>query len=199
MSPDRVFVVRSGPDLTRVQRIPPNSELRRGRRFLVAYVGVIGQQEGLDLLLEAVVFMRDELGRTDAHFTMMGDGTEVENLRQLSRKLNVDELVEFTGRVSERQLWETLGTADVCVNPDRVNEMNDKSTMNKILEYMALGKPIVQFELAEGRVSAGEASVYAAPNDPRDFARQLCQLLDDPERCRQMGQIGRQRVEGELA
>jgi len=199
MSPDRVFVVRSGPDLTRVRPIPPNSELRRGRRFLVAYVGVIGQQEGLDLLLEAAVFMRDELGRTDAHFTIMGDGTEVENLRQLSRRLNVDELVEFTGRVSEAQLWETLGTADVCVNPDRVNEMNDKSTMNKILEYMALGKPIVQFELAEGRVSAGEASVYAAPNDPRDFARKLCDLLDDPERCRQMGQIGRQRVEEELA
>lgn len=199
MAPDRVFVVRSGPDLARVQLVPPNDELRRGRRFLVAYVGVIGQQEGLDLLLESVAFMRDEMGRTDAHFTIMGDGTEVKKLRQISRRLNVDELVEFTGRVSEAQLWETLGSADVCVNPDRANEMNDKSTMNKILEYMALGKPIVQFALAEGRVSAGEASLYAAPNDFRDFAKKLCDLLDDPKRRARMGQIGRQRVEEELA
>jgi glycosyltransferase involved in cell wall biosynthesis len=120
-------------------------------------------------------------------------------LRDLSRELKVDGLVEFTGRVSEAQLWETLGSSDVCVNPDRVNDMNDKSTMNKILEYMALGKPIVQFQLTEGRVSAGAASEYAAPNDPLDFAKKLCDLLDDPSRREEMGRIGKLRVEGELA
>jgi glycosyltransferase involved in cell wall biosynthesis len=199
MSPDSVFVVRSGPDLKRIKRVPPNIALRRGRSFLVAYVGVIGSQEGLDLLLKAVCLMRDELGRTDAHFVIMGDGTELDYLRDLSRELKVDGLVEFTGRVSEAQLWETLGSSDVCVNPDRVNDMNDKSTMNKILEYMALGKPIVQFQLTEGRVSAGAASEYAAPNDPLDFAKKLCDLLDDPSRREEMGRIGKLRVEGELA
>lgn len=199
MDPERVFVVRSGPDLTRVKRVPPNDALRRGRRHLVAYVGVIGKQEGLDLLLEAVAYLRDERGRDDVQFAIMGAGTEVESLRGLALRLGVEDCVEFTGRVSEEVLWETLGTADVCVNPDRVNAMNDQSTMNKILEYMALAKPIVQFELAEGRVSAGEASLYAAPNDPRDFADKLVELLDDPERRRRMGEIGRRRVEGELA
>ncbi len=199
MPPERVFVVRSGPDLSRLQRFPVNDALRQGKRFLVAYVGVIGKQEGLDLLLTAAAYMRNELQRTDVHFTIMGDGTEVPALRAMSRELGVDSFVEFRGRVSESTLWETLGTADVCVNPDRANAMNDKSTMNKILEYMALGKPIVQFDLTEGKVSAGDGSLYAAKNDPRDFARKLCALLDDVEARARMGEINRQRVEGVLA
>jgi glycosyltransferase involved in cell wall biosynthesis len=153
----------------------------------------------LDLLLEAIAYIRRNLGRDDTHFVVMGDGTELENLRKLSRELSLEECVEFTGRVSEQQLWETLGTADVCVNPDRANAMNDMSTMNKVLEYMVLGKPIVQFDLTEGRVSAGEASVYALSNDPRDIARKLRALLDDPERRAKMGAVGRARVEEELA
>jgi len=106
--------------------------------------------------------------------------------------------VEFTGRVPDDELWRILGTADVCVSPDRANAMNDKSTMNKVLEYMALSKPIVQFDLTEGRYSTGEASLYAAANDTRDFAHKLASLLDDPERRRRMGEIGRARVEAEL-
>lgn len=199
MDPSRVFVVRSGADLSRVRRLPARPELRRGKRYLVGYVGVIGRQEGLDLLLESVAFMRRELGRDDVHFTIVGDGTELQSLREMSRALGVDDCVEFTGRVPDETLWEILSTADVCVNPDRANEMNDKSTMNKILEYMALGKPIVQFDLTEGRVSAGEASLYARPNDTRDFAVRLCELLDDPDRRERMGEIGRRRIETELA
>lgn len=199
MDPDRVFVVRSGPDMSRIQRFPPNNELRRGKKYLVAYVGVIGKQEGLDLLLEAIVLIRRKLGRIDIHYTIMGDGTELENLIRQSDCLSLGDVVEFTGRVSEERLWETLGTADVCVNPDRANAMNDKSTMNKILEYMALGKPIVQFDLAEGRVSAGGASLYALPNNPEDFAAKICELLDDPEKRIRMGKYGRNRIENELA
>lgn len=199
MDPSRVFVVRSGADLSRVRRLPARPELRRGKRYLVGYVGVIGRQEGLDLLLESVAFMRRELGRDDVHFTIVGDGTELQSLREMSRALGVDDCVEFTGRVPDETLWEILSTADVCVNPDRANEMNDKSTMNKILEYMALGKPIVQFDLTEGRVSAGDASLYARPNDTRDFAVRLCELLDDPDRRERMGEIGRRRIETELA
>jgi glycosyltransferase involved in cell wall biosynthesis len=199
MNPARVFVVRSGADLTRVRVLPPRAELRRGKAHLVGYVGVIGKQEGLDLLLEAVAYMRQKLHRNDVHFVIIGDGTELAAVRQLARELAVEDCVEFTGRIPDAALWEIMSTADVCVNPDRANEMNDKSTMNKILEYMALGKPIVQFDLTEGRFSAGEASLYARPNDVADFAVKLCELLDDPERRTTMGAIGRQRVEAGLA
>ncbi len=199
MDPSRVFVVRSGADLSRVRLSPPRDELRRGKRYLVGYVGVIGKQEGLDLLLQSVAFMRNSLGRNDVQFTIIGDGTEVAVLKQMREQLGLQDCVEFAGRVPDKDLWEILGTADVCVNPDRANEMNDKSTMNKILEYMALSKPIVQFDLTEGRFSAGEASAYARPNDIEDFARQICALLDDPERRAYMGAIGRKRIEDDLA
>jgi glycosyltransferase involved in cell wall biosynthesis len=199
MDPSRVFVVRSGADLTRVRLMPPRAELRRGNAYLVGYVGVIGKQEGLDLLLEAVAYMRRTLHRDDVHFIIVGDGTELSAVRQLSRQSALDDCVEFTGRIPDAALWEIMSTADVCVNPDRANDMNDKSTMNKILEYMALGKPIVQFDLTEGRFSAGEASLYARPNDVADFARKLSELLDDPDRRRTMGAIGRSRVEAGLA
>jgi glycosyltransferase involved in cell wall biosynthesis len=199
MPPSRVFVVRSGLDLARVTALPPRASLRRGRRHLVGYVGVLGKQEGLDLLLNAVAYMRRELHRDDVHFVVVGDGTELPVLRQLSRTLAVDDCVEFTGRIADAPLWEILSTADVCVNPDRANDMNDKSTMNKILEYMAFGKPIVQFDLTEGRYSAGEASWYALRDNVTDFALKLCELLDDPERRRTMGAIGRRRLEAGLS
>jgi glycosyltransferase involved in cell wall biosynthesis len=199
MAPSRVFVVRSGADLTRVRAVAPRAELRRGKSFLVGYVGVIGKQEGLDLLLEAVACLRRNFHRDDVHFVIVGDGTELPALRQMSRELALEDCVEFTGRLPDAQLWEIMSTADVCVNPDRANEMNDKSTMNKILEYMALGKPIVQFDLTEGRFSAGDASLYARPNDVADFAAKLCELLDDPERRRTMGALGRSRVEAGLS
>jgi glycosyltransferase involved in cell wall biosynthesis len=199
MEPRKVFVVRSGADLSRVRAVPPRDDFRRGKRFLVGYVGVIGKQEGIDLLLESVAYLRDALGRRDVQFVIVGDGTEVAALRDMSRRLKIEDCVEFTGRVSDADLWGILSTADVCVNPDRANEMNDKSTMNKILEYMALAKPIVQFDLTEGRFSAGEASLYAKPNDIRDFAEKIAKLLDDPAQRATMGAIGKQRVEDGLA
>jgi len=199
MDPANVFVVRSGADLSRVRLLPPRPELRRGRKYLVGYVGVIGKQEGLDLLLQAIAHLRTELRRDDVHFIIVGGGTELAALRELAQQLSLGDCVEFTGRIPDAQLWEIMSTADVCVNPDRANEMNDKSTMNKILEYMALGKPIVQFDLTEGRFSADESSAYAQPNDTVDFARKLCELLDDPERRATMGAIGRSRVEAGLA
>ena len=199
MDPSRVFVVRSGADLSRVRLAPPRPEIRRGKKYLVGYVGVIGKQEGIDLLLHSIASLRTDLGRNDAHFAIVGDGTEVDSLKKLSRELGVEDCVEFMGRLPDQALWEVLSTADVCVNPDRANEMNDKSTMNKILEYMALGKPIVQFDLTEGRVSAGEASMYAAPNDVKDFAAKLAVLFDDSALRERMGAIGRQRVEHQLA
>jgi glycosyltransferase involved in cell wall biosynthesis len=194
-----VFVVRSGPDLTRIKRVPPNPALRKGRRFLVGYVGVMGKQEGIDLLLQSVQLIVRHLGRTDIQFGLVGGGTELESMRQLAKELGIAEYVTFTGRAPDAELLEMLNTADLCVNPDRANDMNDRSTMNKIMEYMALGKPVVQFDLTEGRVSAGEASWYARPNDVADLAQKIVALLgDEPQRVR-MGAIGRERVERELA
>lgn len=199
MSPDRVFVVRSGPDLRRLQVLPPDPALKHGRRYLVGYVGVMGKQEGIDLLLESVRYIVQDLGRTDIHFGLVGGGTELAALRELAVRLGVGDYVTFTGRVPDAQLLAMLNTADICVNPDVANEMNDKSTMNKIMEYMSLGKPIVQFDLTEGRFSAQDASLYARNNDTRDMAHKLVELLDDEPRRRAMGEFGRQRVASELS
>ena len=199
MSPERVFVVRSGPSIDKMRIGPPVERWRAGKRHLVAYVGVMGPQEGIDLLLAAIRHMVFDKGRRDTHFTLVGAGTEFDKLRSMARELGLETHVTFTGRVSDEVLLEVLNTADVCVNPDVVNEMNDKSTMNKIMEYMAVAKPIVQFELKEGRVSAGEASLYARPNDPVDLAERLLSLLDDPERRAAMGKLGRARVEKDLS
>jgi glycosyltransferase involved in cell wall biosynthesis len=198
-SPDRVFVVRSGPSIEKMRIMPAVDRWRFGKRYLVAYVGVMGQQEGIDLLLHAVRHVVVTKGRRDVHFTLVGGGTELPKVQALTSELELDDFVTFTGRVSDEVLLEVLNTADVCVNPDVVNEMNDKSTMNKIMEYMAVGKPIVQFELKEGRVSAGDASLYARPNDTVDLAERLLELLDDPERRAKMGQFGRARVESDLS
>ncbi len=199
VSPARIFVVRSGPDLHRMEMLAPRHELKRGRAHLVGYVGVIGQQEGIDLLLQAVRVVVRELGRHDIHFGIVGGGPALTDMKLLAEHLGIADYVTFTGRVPDRDLLEMINTADVCVNPDRANAMNDKSTMNKIMEYMALGKPIVQFDLTEGRVSAGDASLYARPNDPADMAAKILTLIDDPKLRAKMGATGRIRVVEELS
>jgi glycosyltransferase involved in cell wall biosynthesis len=198
MDPKRVYVVRSGPKLDRLKTISPVPALKQGRKYLVGYVGVMGKQEGIDLLLQAVRYLVRDLHREDIHFGLVGGGTSLDEMKAYASELGVADYVTFTGRVPDQELLEMLNTTDVCVNPDVANEMNDKSTMNKIMEYMALGKPIVQFDLTEGRFSAGESSLYAAKNDPADMAKKIVELLDDQERRRQMGEYGRNRVENEL-
>jgi glycosyltransferase involved in cell wall biosynthesis len=194
----RVFVVRSGPSLERMKIGPADERLKRGRRYLVGYVGVMGQQEGIGILLRAVRHIVVTLQRTDIQFGLVGGGTALEEMKALAAQLGVADYVTFTGRVPDEQMLAMLNTADVCVNPDVANEMNDKSTMNKIMEYMALGKPIVQFDLTEGRYSAQDASLYARRNDAADLAAKLVYLLDDPARRAEMGELGRRRVETEL-
>jgi len=198
MPPERVFVVRSGPSLARLKILPPDERLKRGRRYLVGYVGTMGKQEGIDQLLRAVRHIVFDLGRSDVHFGLVGSGTSLEEMKAFAQELGVAEHVTFTGRVPDGEMLAMLNTADVCVNPDIANELNDKSTMNKIMEYMALGKPIVQFDLAEGRHSAQQASLYAVKNDAMDFAARIVELLDDPVRRKEMGEFGRRRVENEL-
>jgi len=198
MQANRVFVVRSGPSLERLRILPAENRLKCGRRFLVGYVGVMGKQEGIDYLLRAVRHIVHELGRSDVQFGLVGGGTSLDEMKAYAVELGVADFVTFTGRVPDEELLAMLSTADVCVNPDIANDMNDKSTMNKIMEYMALGKPIVQFDLAEGRYSAQKASLYARSNDAVDLAAKIVELLDDPARRAQMGEFGRKRVAEEL-
>lgn len=197
--PDRVFVVRSGPDLRRVRVMPVDPKWKKGRTYLVGFVGVIGRQEGLDLLLESVKYIVRDLKREDIQFVLVGDGPSRKRMEALSVEMGLADYVTFLGRAPDDELFSVLSTADVCVNPDRVNPMNNLSTMNKILEYMAMKKPIVQFEVVEGRVSAEEASVYAKPNDPIDFADKIVALIADPARRAEAGEVGRNRIENELS
>ena len=199
MDPQKVFVVRSGPNLSRLKLLPPEPECKNGRDFLVGYVGVIGEQEGIDLLLESFQHIVKNYGRRDVHLTIVGSGPALEDMKILATQIDLGDFVTFTGRVSDDTLLKVLNTADVCVNSDRYNDMNDKSTMNKIMEYMALKKPIVQFDVTEGRYSAQDASLYAEANDAADFAQKILTLIDNPEQRRAMGEFGYKRVRDELA
>lgn len=196
--PKDVFVVRSGPDLSRFRATPPNLAYRRNKQYLVGYVGVMGEPEGLDYLLKAVNYLVYEQKRRDIHFMLIGSGPMFNQLQNLAKHLGVAEFVEFTGRIPDRELLERLSSCDVCVNPDKKMPYNDKSTMNKIMEYMAMGKPIVQFDLMEGRRSAGEAALYAEGNNATDFAEKIIELLADPQRRKQMGEIGLRRMKESL-
>jgi glycosyltransferase involved in cell wall biosynthesis len=199
MDPARVFVVRNGPDPRTFRPVTPNPALKRGKSYLVGYVGNMDAQEGLDILIEVALRLKNA-GRTDVHFTCIGGGPGLPVLRKLAQEKHLDDMVTFTGRISDSELLEILSTADVCVNPDKPCPMNNMSTMIKILEYMALGKPIVQFEGKEGRFSAQEASLYCDAEDcVTDFANKLLWLLDHPDERKRMGEFGRKRIETELA
>lgn len=199
MNPDKVYVLRSGPKLERLKMQPPKEELKGGRKYMVGYLGVIGKQEGIQYLLEAAKYIRDEMKRDDICYGIVGGGTSLEELKALSVQMGIDDIVTFTGRAPDDVMLDYLNTADICVNPDEYNPMNDKSTMNKVLEYMALGKPIVQFDLTEGKYSAGEASLYAKPNDSVDMAKKIAELLDNEEQRKKMSVFGRKRVVEELS
>jgi glycosyltransferase involved in cell wall biosynthesis len=199
-APEDVFVVRNGPDLETFKPVVPKPELKYGKPYLVGYVGTMSIQEGLDILLEVAQHIKSQ-GRQDVHFTCVGGGPGLATLRQMNKDMNLEDMVNFTGRVPDAQLLDILSTADVCVNPDKPCEMNDISTMIKIMEYMALSKPIVQFDLKEGRYSAGDAALYASNNGNQigDFAAKILWLLEHPEDRKRMGEFGRHRVEKELA
>jgi glycosyltransferase involved in cell wall biosynthesis len=197
--PDDVFIVRNGPDLGTFKPVPANPALKYGKDYLVGYVGTMSDQEGLDILLDVALELKNA-DRRDVHFTCVGGGPALASLRKMVEEKHLGDMVNFTGRISDEDLLAILSTADVCVNPDRPCEMNDISTMIKIMEYMALSKPIVQFDLREGRFSAQEAAVYADPrNQVADFAAKIVWLLDHPEERKRMGEFGRKRVETELA
>jgi glycosyltransferase involved in cell wall biosynthesis len=197
--PADVTVVRTGPDPDRLRRGPQDTQLRRGRRFLAAYIGVMGPQDGVDYVVRAADVVVHELGRTDIAFTLMGSGDSYEDMVRLRDELGLADHVEFTGRAPDELVMRVLSTADVGLSPDPKNPLNDLSTMNKSMEYMAFELPVVAFDLHETRVSTGDAAVYVKPNVIRDYAKAIVALMDDePQRAR-MGAVGRVRVERELA
>lgn len=198
MRPERVFIVRSSPDLAKIRRGPPQPELKRGRPFLVLYLGTMGPQEGVDLMLHSAEHLIKKRGRQDVSFVFIGGGSEIPRLKAQAAATGIEPFVNFTGRIPDDELAAYLFTADVCAAPDPKNPMNDKSTMNKILEYMAYARPVVLFDLTEGRRAAGDAALYARPNDPVDFAEQILKLLDSESLRRQLGDIGRRRIEEKL-
>jgi glycosyltransferase involved in cell wall biosynthesis len=199
MDPDKVFVVRSAPIIDRFRQVDPEPELKKGKPHLLCYLGVMGPQDGVDYALRSLALLRDEIGRDDWHAVFVGAGDTFDDMVALAKRLGLDDVVEFTGRIPDEDLVRYLSTADVCLSPDPHNPLNDVSTMNKVMEYMAMSRPIVSFELTEARVSAGEAAVYAPANDELEFARLTAALLDDPEERARMGKLGKERVEGPLA
>lgn len=196
--PDQVTVVRSGPMLARFERVPPDDMLKRGKKHLCVYLGVMGPQDGVDYALRAVKAARDH-GLEDAHFAFIGSGDSYDDLLALRSELGVEDITEFTGRISDADLKRYLCTASLGIAPDPKNPLNDVSTMNKIIEYMAMSLPIVSFDLKESRYSAGDAAVYIEDDDPDAMGRAIIELLNDPAQREKMGLIGRQRVESSLA
>ncbi|MDQ4142435.1 MAG: glycosyltransferase family 4 protein [Actinomycetota bacterium] len=197
--PDEVTVVRSAPDANRLRRGEPDPALRRGRRFLACYLGVMGPQDGVDIVLRAADFIVHDLGRKDISFMLIGTGDCFEELVALRDGLGLGPYVEFTGRAPDELVFKAFSTADVGLSPDPKNPLNDVSTMNKTMEYMAFELPVVAFDLRETRVSAGDAGAYVEPNDVKLYAQAIVDLLDDEPRRKSMGAIGRGRIEGELA
>jgi glycosyltransferase involved in cell wall biosynthesis len=194
-----VTIVRTGPDAERLRRRAPVPALRRGRRFLVAYIGVMGPQDGVDIVLRAADVIVHRWHRDDVSFTLMGSGDCFDDLVRLCHDLRLDDYVELTGRVPDEVVATVLSTADVGLSPDPKNPLNDVSTMNKTMEYMSFGIPVVAFDLRETRVSAGDAAIYARPNEIDDYAAAIVTLLDDGPRRRSMGATGRARIVDELA
>jgi glycosyltransferase involved in cell wall biosynthesis len=195
--PEDVAIVRTGPDLDRFTPTASDAALRRGRRFLLSYVGVMGPQDGVDQALRALAVLRER--RDDWHATFMGSGDVLEDMRRLAVELGLADHVEFTGWVEHDTIRRVLSTSDVCLAPDPKSPLNDISSMVKISEYMAMSRPIVSFDLMESRRAAGEAAVYAQAEDVAGFAALIDDLLNDPDRAEAMGDAGRGRAEALLA
>ncbi|WP_420497154.1 glycosyltransferase family 4 protein [Parafrankia sp. FMc2] len=193
-TPDNTTVVRSGPDTTRMKPGPARPELRLGREHLVCYLGIMGPQDGVDIVLRVMDVIVHKLGRTDVSAALLGFGDCLEELRALCTELDLDDYVTFTGRADPEMIRDYLSTASVGLSPDPFNELNNISTMNKTMEYMAHQLPVVTFDLAETRVSAGDSAVYVESGEVVAFATAVCDLLDDPERRRELGERGRRRA-----
>ena len=194
---DKVFIVRNAPDPSRFRPVAPDEALKGGRKHLLAYVGVIAPQDGVDYALRALALLHDR--RRDWRAIFLGAGDALERMKHLAVQLGLDGDVEFEGWADDSRILSVLSTADVCLAPDPKSPLNDRSTMIKVIEYMAMGRAIVSFDLSESRITAADAALYAPANEESAFADRIEELLDQPELRMRLGEIGRARVEGPLA
>lgn len=199
VAPDKVHVVRSGPDLSRLSVHPPDAAWRHGKRFQLVYLGEICKQDGVDHLIRALRVLRDELGHDDVHCVVVGGGPHQPAIQSYAAQIGVSDMCTFTGRVSDDDLCRLLSSADLAIDPDPKNPWSDRSTMNKVIEYMHFGLPVVGYDLEENKVSAQAAGLFAQPNVELELARCISELLNDPARRREMAGIGRNRVRTALA
>jgi len=194
----QVFVVRNGP-IEIQEDVEPDPSFKRNHRFLVLYMGEISPQDGVDYLVKAASQLIRK-GRNDIYFLVVGSGASLGGLRRMIRNLRLDQHFGFTGWISDyKLLWKLLSTADVCVAPEPQNPLNDHSTFIKVMDYMAAGRPVVAYDLAETHITAKEAAIYAVPNSVEDFACKIEELLEDEERRRNMGEYGRRRIKEALS
>lgn len=197
--PEKIFIVRNGPNLQKIKPVAPDEKLRSMGKTILGYVGDINPQDGLDYLLRSLRHLAHDLGRKDFYCVIIGTGDAWEELRILARELELDDHVWFTGYIPFADLLRYLSSADICLDPDPSSPLNDASTWIKIMEYMALRKPIVSFDLPETRYSAQQAAVYVPPNDEKKFAQAIARLMDDPAQRERMAQAGYKRVAEKLA
>lgn len=196
---DRVFVVRNSPNVGLFKPMAPEASLKDGFHYMVAFVGIMAAQDGVDYLLRAAHHVVYGLGRRDVLFVLVGTGPSWDELQKLHEDLELGPYVRFTGRIPDGPMLQVLATADLCASPDPLNPLNDVSTMTKLMEFMAMGKASVSFELKEARYSAQDAAVYVPGNDWRAFGQAIVDLLDDPERRRKMGEAGLRRIREEIS
>jgi glycosyltransferase involved in cell wall biosynthesis len=198
INPENVFIVRNGPDLERVRLVQKDPDLLKLGKSIIAYCGVMGPQDGVDYLLRAIRILAYDLGRTDFLCLIIGRGDAFEDLKKLAEDLKIQEFVRFTGFIPDADMYRYMSTADICVDPDPSSPLNDVSTWIKIMEYMALGKPIVSFDLKETRFSARDSAIYVEPNNEKEFAKAIVQLMDDPDMRKRLGDYGRERILNDL-
>jgi glycosyltransferase involved in cell wall biosynthesis len=196
---ERITIVRNGPDIRYETEVEPADDVQQAGRMLLAYVGIMGHQDGVDYLLKALHHLADDLEQTDFYCILMGTGAAYDELQLLTKELQLEDYVNFMGWTEYSRVLSILKAADICLAPEPSNEYNDRSTMIKITEYMASAKPIVAFDLPEHRYSAGEAAVYAGANEPLEFARKIQYLMENPDKREEMGRFGRNRMETEMA
>jgi glycosyltransferase involved in cell wall biosynthesis len=199
LPPERVWVVRNGPSVEIERPVEPAFELKCGRPFLLAYVGMMGVQDGVCNALYALDILVHARGRQDISLVLMGEGDQLGPLQALAGELQIEDYVRFTGFISRAEITRYLAVANVGLVPDPANGLNEYCTMVKTIEYMAMGVPVVAFDLAETRFSAQDAALYATPNRVEELADQVEALLGDPELRMRMGGIGRKRVQDELS
>lgn len=193
-SPNDVFVVRNGPSEESIRDVSPNPNLKNGKPYLLVYVGMMGPQEGMDVLLRAIRALRDSFGRDDFHVHLIGGGTVLEQMKCYAKELGIDSIVTFAGRQNYDCVLEGIATADVCLCPDPKNPLSDKCSLVKSIEYMSIGRPFVAFDLEEVRLASGEAALYATPGDEKEYAALIDRLLGDEDLRKSMGSLGRQSV-----